>query len=91
MSETQRTITFGSQVGLHARPATAIAKAAAESGHSVTLETVSGKKANAASVLLLLALGVGAGDQLTLTVSGDDAEATADTLAGLIAGELDNS
>ena len=89
MTEVQRTVSFGSAVGLHARPAATIAKAAAESGHAVTLEAASGRKANAASVLLLLAMGVNAGDELILTVSGDDAEATADELAELIESELD--
>ncbi|MCU1545416.1 MAG: HPr family phosphocarrier protein [Homoserinimonas sp.] len=89
MSEAQRTVTFGSAVGLHARPASTIAKAAADSGHAVTLESSAGKKANAASVLLLLAMGVSAGDELVLTVSGDDAEAKADELAELIGSELD--
>jgi len=89
MSEAQRTVTFGSAVGLHARPASTIAKAAADSGHAVTLEAANGKKANAASVLLLLAMGVNQGDELILTVDGDDADATADSLAQLIASELD--
>jgi phosphocarrier protein len=89
MTEVQRTVTFGSAVGLHARPASTIAKAAADSGHAVTLVAASGKKANAASVLMLLAMGVNAGDELTLTVSGDDADAKADELAQLISSELD--
>lgn len=89
MSEAQRTVTFGSAVGLHARPAATIAKAAAESGHAVTLEAANGKKANAASVLLLLAMGVNAGDELVLTVSGERADVTADELSKLIASELD--
>ncbi len=89
MTEVQRTVTFGSAVGLHARPAATIAKAAADSGHAVTLEAASGKKANAASVLMLLAMGVNQGDELTLTVSGDDAEAKADELARLVESELD--
>ncbi|MHA6667288.1 HPr family phosphocarrier protein [Homoserinimonas sp. A447] len=89
MTEVQRSVTFGSAVGLHARPAATIAKAAADSGHAVTLEAATGKRANAASVLMLLAMGVNAGDELTLTVSGDDAEAQADELAELIASELD--
>ena len=89
MTEVQRTVTFGSAVGLHARPAATIAKAAADSGQVVTLEAADGKKANAASVLLLLSMGVNQGDELTLTVSGDDAEAKADELAQLIASELD--
>jgi phosphocarrier protein HPr len=89
MADAQRTVTFGSAVGLHSRPAAIVAKAAAASGHAVTLETASGKKANAASLLLLLTLGVNAGDKLTVTVSGDDAETTADTLASLLQSELD--
>lgn len=89
MAEAQRTVAFGSAVGLHARPAATIAKAAGASGHTVTIEAANGKKANAASVLLLLAMGVGKGDELTLTVSGDDADATADRLAELIGSELD--
>ena len=89
MSEAQRTVTFGSAVGLHARPAATIAKAAAGSGHAVMLESATGKKANAASVLLLLAMGVSAGDELILTVSGDDADAKAEELAALIESELD--
>lgn len=89
MSEVRRTVTFGSAVGLHVRLAATIAKAAVASGHAVTLESSTGKKANAASVLLLLAMGVNAGDELVLTVSGDDAEAQADELAQLIASELD--
>lgn len=89
MSEATRTVTFGSAVGMHARPAATIAKAAAASGHAVTLESASGKKANAASVLFLLAMGVSYGDELTITVSGDAAEATADELATLLGSELD--
>jgi phosphocarrier protein HPr len=88
-SEAQRTVIFGSAVGLHARPAATIAKAAADSGHAIMLEAANGKKANAASLLLLLTMGVSAGDELILTVSGDDAEATADELAKLIESELD--
>jgi len=89
MSEAQRTVAFGSAVGLHARPASTIAKAAGESDHQVTLAAPSGKSANAASILSLLALGVTAGDEVTLTVSGDDADAVADRLAALVASELD--
>ena len=89
MSEASRTVAFGSAVGLHARPASAIAKAAGESGHAITLESAEGKKANAASVLMLLTLGVKAGDDVTITVSGDDAEGVADSFAALVASELD--
>ena len=88
MAEATRTVTFGSAVGMHARPAATIAKAAAASGHTVLLES-GGKKANGASVLLLLALGVQHGDDITLTVSGDDPESAANELAELLGSELD--
>lgn len=89
MSEAVRTVAFGSAVGLHARPAAAIAKAAGESGHKITLGAPSGKSANAASVLMLLTLGVAAGDEVTVTVEGDDAETVADSFAALVGSELD--
>lgn len=89
MTEAQRTVTFGSKVGLHARPASTIAKAAADSGHAVTIEAAGGKKANAASVLLLLSMGVSHGDEIQVTVSGDNAEEVADDMAKLIGDELD--
>ncbi len=88
MSEVTRTVAFGSPVGMHARPAAAIAKAAAESGDVISLAS-GDKKANAASVLLLLAMGVSHGDEITITVSGDTAEATADTMAELLSSDLD--
>lgn len=91
MSEAVRTVAFGSAVGLHARPASAIAKAAGESGHRVTLASPEGKQANAASVLMLLTLGVKAGDPVTITVTGDDAEGVADGFAALVASELDTA
>ncbi len=89
MSEAVRTIAFGSKVGLHARPAAALAKAAGESGHAITLTTAEGKKGNAASVLTLLTLGVKGGDEVTINVSGDDADRVADDFAALIGSELD--
>ena len=89
MSKAQRTVEFGSSVGLHARPASALAKAAGESGHTITLPTPAGKKANAASILTLLAMGVSHGDEVTITVERDDAEAVAESFAALVASELD--
>jgi len=88
MSEAIRTVAFGSAVGMHARPAAAIAKAAAESGDAISL-SFGDKKANAASVLLLLSMGVNHGDEITITVTGDNADATADAMAALLGSELD--
>lgn len=89
MAEATRTVTFGSAVGLHARPAATIAGAAAASGHRITLTNAAGKAADAASVLLLLTMGVGHGDDVTITVEGDNADAVADQFAELVSSELD--
>lgn len=89
MATAERTVVFGSAVGMHARPAATVAKAAADSGQKVTIENSAGKKANAASVLFLLALGVNHGDSVKLTVEGERAEEVADALAELMASELD--
>ncbi len=91
MSEATRTVAFGSAVGLHARPASAIAKAAGDSGHKITIAGPAGKAVNAASVLMLLTLGIGGGDEVTITVEGDDAEAVADSFSALVGSELDTA
>ena len=91
MSEATRTVAFGSAVGLHARPASAIAKAAGETGHKVTIAGPAGKAVNAASVLMLLTLGIAGGDEVTITVEGDDAETVADAFAAVVGSELDTA
>ncbi|HRN28884.1 MAG TPA: HPr family phosphocarrier protein [Terrimesophilobacter sp.] len=89
MTQATRTVQFGSAVGLHARPAATLSTAAANSGHSVTFTGPAGAAADAASVLMLLAMGLSHGDELTITVEGEDAERVADEIAALAASELD--
>jgi phosphocarrier protein HPr len=79
MSEATRTTTVASSSGLHARPASLFVQTVTASGHAVTIAK-GDRSANAASILGLLGLGVNTGDEVTLTVSGDDADATADSL-----------
>jgi len=81
-----KTVTVGSSVGLHARPAAAIAAAAAETGASVTLATPGGEPVDAGSALLIMTLGAKQGDQVT--VDGDDAAAV-EKIAGLVEQDLD--
>ena len=89
MTTAIRSVTFGSATGMHARPAAILSTAAAQSGHSVTFTGPSGAAADAASVLMLLSMGVSHGDELTIEVDGDDAERVADELASLASSELD--
>ena len=79
-----RTLTIEAPEGLHARPATAVAKAATESGAKVTVAAGERPAVNASSVLMIMALGVKKGDVVTLTVDGADPEVLADRLSGVL-------
>lgn len=74
-----KTVTVGSSVGLHARPAAIIAEAAA--GLGVTINGV-----DAASSLMLMTLGAKHGD--SVEVAGDDDAAVA-KIADLVEQDLD--
>jgi len=79
-----RTVIVASVVGLHARPASIFAQAAAKAGVPVTLTSAAGKTVNAASILGVLSLGIGHGETVTISAEGDGADAALDTLVGLL-------
>ena len=89
MSRAERTVTVGSRVGLHARPASLFVQAVGASGHAVTIAKPSGESADGASILSVLGLAVMHGEQLLVTVEGEDPERVANELATLIASDLD--
>jgi phosphocarrier protein len=80
------TVTVGSAVGLHARPATIIAEAAAETGQSVTIGLEGEEPVDAGSALLIMTLGAEKGTPVV--ISADD-QATVDAIAALVAKDLD--
>ena len=82
-------LTVASSVGLHARPASLFAQAAGQVGVPVQLASAAGKSVNAASILGVLSLGIGHGEEVTLTAEGEGAEAALDTLAELLNTDLD--
>jgi len=84
----ERSVTIGSAVGLHARPASIFVQAVVTTGASVTLTTTSGTTVNAASILSVLALGLPYGAEVIL--SSSDAAAV-DTLATLLETDLDKT
>jgi phosphocarrier protein HPr len=75
----ERQVTIGSKVGLHARPASLFAKAVKDAGVPV----------NAASLLSLLTLGAEFGDEVTLSAEGEGAETALDGLAEMLGRDLD--
>lgn len=81
-----KTVTVGSSVGLHARPAATIAEAAAAAGAPVTLAVAGGEPVDAGSSLLIMTLGAGPGTEIT--VESPD-EAVLEQIAALVAADLD--
>lgn len=83
-------VAVGSKVGLHARPATILVKAAGAAGLSVTIGRPGEKAVNAASLLAVLALGVKNGDSIEVTVAdGDNADAVLASIVEIIATDHD--
>jgi len=85
----EKTVTVASSVGLHARPASLFAQAAAKVGVPVTLTSAAGKTVNAASILGVLSLGIGHGETVTLAADGDGADEALESLAEVLATDLD--
>jgi phosphocarrier protein HPr len=81
-----KTVTVGSAVGLHARPAALIAEAVAKSGASVTLATPGGNPVDAGSPLMIMTLGAKKGTDVE--VSSED-EAALAQIAEMVERDLD--
>lgn len=79
-------VAVASTVGLHARPAAILVKAAAASGLKVTIGRPGDKAVNAASLLSVLALGVKHSDSIEVVVAdGDNADAVLASIVEIIA------
>ena len=79
------TATLPAGVALHARPAADLVRAASRLPVAVTI-AANGKRANARSILEVLALGAVGGTELTLSASGPGAQDAVRTLAEIVAG-----
>lgn len=83
---TTRTVTVGSKVGLHARPAAMIAEAAADYDDEILLGVEGEEPVDASSVMMIMTLGAEHGTQVT--VESDNEEALA-KIADMVAADLD--
>ena len=63
-------------VGIHARPAGLLVKAAKALDSTVTVEEVGGKSSAATKLMAVMGLGVKGGDTVTVTVEGGNEEAS---------------
>ena len=67
----ERTVTIGSKVGLHARPASIFVKAAGEAGIPVKIAKEGGTPVDASSILGVMTLGAQYQETVTLTADPD--------------------
>lgn len=80
------TVTVGSSVGLHARPAGIIANKAGELGATITIGKPDNDPVDAGSALMLMTLGAMCGDEVIVT---SDDEQAMQTIAALVEQDLD--
>ncbi len=84
---TGRTVRIANPSGLHARPAAEIVELLMDYDAEVAI-VAGDRRANAASITQLIALGAGVGDEVSVSASGDDADAAISAvLAVLLGGE----
>lgn len=85
----ERWVTVASKVGLHARPAALLAKAAAAQPVTITIRKEGLAPVEAGSILGLMTLGASHGDEVVLAAQGEGADAALDHIAGIIGSDLD--
>ncbi|MDR7278486.1 HPr family phosphocarrier protein [Catenuloplanes atrovinosus] len=84
-----RTVTVGSASGLHARPAALFVQAAAAAPVKVTIQVGEKRAVPANSMLSVLSLGAKKGTEVVLAAEGEGADEALDSLADLLARDLD--
>ncbi len=67
--------TIKDPLGIHARPAGLLVKAAKELDSTVTISNAAGKSAAATKLMALMGLGIKGGDTVTVAVEGGDEDA----------------
>lgn len=71
--------TIKDEIGIHARPAGLLAKAAKEFEAKVTL-SCNGKEVDATRLMAVMGMGVKCGDEVTVSADGADEAAALDTM-----------
>lgn len=69
----EKTFVLNDPLGFHARPAAVVVGIFAKAKSKVSI-TAKGKTVDGKSILQVLSLGVKGGDEVTITIEGDDAE-----------------
>ena len=79
--------TLKNETGLHARPASVFVDKTGEFKSDIRIE-LKGKEVNAKSIMSVMSLGIDGGDEITLTIEGEDEEKAMTELSKLINEEL---
>ncbi|GAA1221518.1 MULTISPECIES: HPr family phosphocarrier protein [Streptomyces] len=85
----ERRVNVGWAEGLHARPASIFVRAATAAGVPVTIAKIDGTPVNAASMLAVLGLGAGGGEEIVLASDVEGADIALDRLAKLVSEGLE--
>ena len=85
----EKTVTVGSKVGLHARPASLFVQAAARQPVKVRIAKAGGDPVDARSILLVLGLDARGGEEVVLSAEGEGAELALQELATVVATDYD--
>ena len=85
----RRTVRIANPHGLHARPAAEIVEGLMDFEADVTIAS-GNRKATGVSITQLIALGASTGDEVTVTASGDDAEAAIDAVLRVLVSQEDS-
>jgi phosphocarrier protein HPr len=86
----ERDVRIVNKLGIHARPAAEIVKAAAKFKSSITIIR-DDLEVNAKSIMGVMMLAAEFGATITLRATGDDAEAALDALSAVIANKFGES
>jgi phosphocarrier protein HPr len=82
-------VTIASPVGLHARPASLFVRAAARHPGPVSIGRPGAEPVDARSMLSVLGLGIGHGEEVVLRIDGDGADAALAELSRLLVADPD--
>ena len=90
MSTVSQQVTICNKLGLHARAATKLAQLSQKFSAKITIE-LSGKEADASSVMALMLLAGGKGKVVNITAQGHDAELALAEICQLISDKFDEA
>lgn len=79
----EKTLIINNETGLHARPASQLVKKAGKFESKIEI-IVGEKEVNAKSIMGIMSLGLGKGDEIKLKAEGEDAEAAVEGLTEFI-------